>query len=177
LVAWLSERRRLLWATLRAGDAGPANGAREVLTQALTMVPAGHQIGLVRADAGFFVTAFVRFLDARDLPYIIVARLTPLVRKLVVQRIPEADWRPGGIAVADAMATVPVWQGQTRRFVCLRQSLAERPEASGRMLIECPGYTYRVFVPSVPYAAEVVTRGCTRGGRTARIGSKNSRRT
>lgn len=121
---------------------------------------AGHRIGLVRADAGFFVTAFLLCLEARDLPYIIVARLTPLVRKVVIHRIPEADWRPiaRGIAVADAMATLPAWRGQTRRFVCLRQTLTERPEASGRRLIECPGYTYRMFVTSVPYAAELVTR-------------------
>lgn len=160
LVAWLSERRRLLWATLRAGHAGTANGAREFLAQALTMLPAGHRIGLVRADAGFFVTTFLRCLEARDLPYIIVARLTSPVRKLVVQRIPEVEWRAvaPGIAVADGMASLPVWQGQCRRFVCLRQTLTERPEASGRRLIECPGYTYRVFVTSVPYAAELVTR-------------------
>lgn len=160
LVAWLSERRRLLWATLRAGHAGTANGAREFLAQALTMLPPGHRIGLVRADSGFCVTTFLAALEARDLPYIIVARLTPLVRKVVIHRIPEADWRPvaRGIAVADLTATVPAWRGQQRRFVCLRQALTERPAASGRRLIECPGYTYRVFVTSVPYAAELVTR-------------------
>lgn len=91
MVAWLSERRRLLWATLRAGHAGTANGAQEFLAQALTMLPPGHRIGLVRADAGFFVTTFLTALEARDLPYIIVARLTPLVRKLVIHRIPELD--------------------------------------------------------------------------------------
>lgn len=160
LVAWLSECRRLLWATLRAGHAGTANGAREFLAQALTMLPAGHRIGLVRADSGFCVTAFLATLEACELPYIIVARLTPLVRKLVIHRIPEIDWRPvaRGIVVADVMATVPAWRGQARRFVCLRQTLMERPDASGRRLIECPGYTYRVFVTTVPYAAEVVTR-------------------
>ena len=160
LVAWLSERRRLLWATLRAGHAGTANGAREFLAQALTMLPAEHRLGLVRADAGFFVAAFLEALEARDLPYIIVARLTPLVRTLVVHRIPETTWHPvaRGIAVADAMAALPVWRGRTRRFVCLRQALAERPDARGRRLLECPGYTYRVFVTTVPYAAELVTR-------------------
>jgi len=160
LVAWLGERRRLLWATLRAGHAGAANGAREFLAHALTMLPAGHQIGLVRADSGFFVTAFLQALEARDLPYILVARLTSTVRKLVIHRIPETEWRSvgRGIAVADITAALPTWQGQARRFVCLRQTLAERPDASGRRLIECPSYTYRVFVTSVPFAAELVTR-------------------
>jgi hypothetical protein len=160
LIAWLSERRRLLWATLRAGHAGTANGVREFLAQALTMLPPGHRIGLVRADAGFCVTAFLTALEARELPYIIMARLTPLVRKLVIHRIPEADWQPvtRGIAVADVMATLPAWRGQARRFVCLRQTLTERPTASGRRLLECPGYTYRVFITTVPFAAELVTR-------------------
>lgn len=56
------------------------------------------------------------------------------------------------------MAALPAWQGQSRRFVCLRQTLTERLDASGWRLLECPGYTYRIFVTTVPYAAEVVTR-------------------
>ncbi|HMS86543.1 MAG TPA: hypothetical protein PKD12_23175 [Nitrospira sp.] len=47
LVAWFSECRRLLWATLQAGHAGTANGAREFLAQAPMMLPSGHRIGLV----------------------------------------------------------------------------------------------------------------------------------
>jgi hypothetical protein len=43
-------------------------------------------------------------------------------------------------------------------MVCLRQALRERPQAAGRRLIECPGYTYQLMVTSVPYAAEVVCR-------------------
>lgn len=106
------------------------------------------------------MTAFLAGLDARELPYIIVARLTPLVQKLVIHRIPEADWRSvaRGVAVADKMVSLPAWHGQVRRFVCLRQTLTERPDASGRRLIECPGYTYRVLVTSVPFTAELVTR-------------------
>jgi hypothetical protein len=101
----LSERRRLLWATLRVGHAGTPNGAREFLAQALTMLPPGRRIGLVRPDTGFCVRAFLAALEAGELPYIIVARLTPLVRKLGIHRIPEIDWRPvaRGTAVADVM--------------------------------------------------------------------------
>lgn len=118
---------------MRAGHAGTATGAREFLAQALTMLPAGHRIGLVRAEAGFFVTAFWRGVEACELPSIIVARLTSPVRTLVVQRSPEAEWRPvaRGIAVADLLASLPVWQRQPRRCVCLRPTLIERPEAGG----------------------------------------------
>src|SRR6266496_3110864 len=89
-----------------------------------------------------------------------VARLTAVVRKIVLHRIPSTAWRvvARGVEVADLKASLPNWRGAKRRFVCLRQEIIERPEARGRRLVDCPGYTYRVVVTSVPHAAEVVTR-------------------
>lgn len=160
LIAFLSEARRLLWATLRAGRAGTANGCVELLTQALTLLPPGHRVALVRADAGFFLTRLLTFLEHQDLPYIIMARLTPVLRRVVLPRLPETAWRrvSKGVEVAEYTATLPSWAGHSRRFVCLRQALRERPHAAGRRLIDCPGYTYQLMVTSVPYAAEIVCR-------------------
>lgn len=160
LVAFLAEGRRLLWAVLRSGNSGSANGGVEFLKQALTVIPEGQRIGLVRADAGFFEKRLLEYLESQELPYIIVARLTAAVRKLVVHRLPSTSWRAvaRGIEVADLEVSLPNWKSVKRRFVCLRQEIAERPQASGRRLIECPGYSYRVMVTSVPYAAEIVTR-------------------
>lgn len=160
LIAFLAEGRRLLWATLRSGNSGSANGCVEFLKQSLTVIPEGQRIGLVRADSGFFEKRLLEYLESQELPYVIVARLTAVVRKLVVHRIPETAWRAvaRGIEVADLEVSLPNWKSVKRRFVCLRQEIAERPQASGRRLIECPGYSYRVMVTSVGYAAEVVTR-------------------
>src|SRR5512135_344280 len=160
LVAFLAEGRRLLWAVLRSGNSGSANGGVEFLKQALTVLPDGQRIGLVRADAGFFDKRLLEYLESQELPYIIVARLTRIVRRLVVHQLPSPSWRAvaRGIEVADLEASLPNWKAKKRRFVCLRQEISERPEASGRRLIDCPGYTYRVMVTSVPYAAEIVTR-------------------
>ena len=160
LVAFLAEGRRLLWATLRSGNSGSANGCVEFLKQALTVLPGGHRIGLVRADAGFFEKRLLEYLESQQLPYIIVVRLTAVVRKLVIHPIPATAWRmvARGVEVADLEVSLPNWKAVKRRFVLLRQELAERPEARGRRLIDCPGYTYRVMVTSVPYAAEVVSR-------------------
>jgi hypothetical protein len=160
LVAFLAEGRRLLWASMRSGNSGSANGCVEFLKQALTVLPEEHRIGLVRADAGFFEKRLLEYLENQQLPYIIVARLTAVVRKLVIHQIPSTGWRvvARGIDVADLEVSLPNWKAVKRRFVCLRQEIAERPEATGRRLIDCPGYTYRVMVTSVPYAAEVVSR-------------------
>jgi len=160
LVGFLAEGRRLLWATLRSGNSGSANGSVEFLKQALTVLPDGQRIGLVRADAGFFDKRLLEYLESQELPYIVVARLTRIVRKLVIHQIPAATWRTvaRGIEVADIEVSLPNWKAVKRRFVCLRQEISERPQASGRRLIDCPGYSYRVMVTSVGYAAELVTR-------------------
>lgn len=129
LIAFRSETRRLLWAMLRAGHAGTANGCIEFLRQALTLLPAGHQVAMVWADAGFFIAAFLTFLERHDLPSIIMARLTPPLHCVVLHPLSESIWRrvSRGIDVAECTATLPSWRGQSRRFVCLRQELRERP--------------------------------------------------
>src|SRR4029077_14929767 len=81
LVAFLAEGRRLLWAVLRSGNSGSANGCVEFLKQALEVLPAGQRIGLVRADAGFFEKRLMEYLEGQELPYIMVARLTQVVRQ------------------------------------------------------------------------------------------------
>ena len=65
LVAFLAEGRRLLWASMRSGNSGSANGCVEFMKQALTVVPQGHRIGLVRADAGFFEKRFLEYLESQ----------------------------------------------------------------------------------------------------------------
>jgi hypothetical protein len=70
LVAFLAESRRLLWATLRSGNTGSANGSVEFMRQALRVLPPGHGIGLVRADVGFFEKRFLEHLEQGQLPYI-----------------------------------------------------------------------------------------------------------
>ena len=133
LVAFLAEGRRLLWAVLRSGNSGSANGCVEFLKQALTVLPAGQRIGLVRADAGFFEKRLLEYLESQELPYIIVARLTQVVRKLVIRQIPARAWRvvARGIEVADLEVSLPNWKTVKRRFVCLRQEILSGPRPAG----------------------------------------------
>lgn len=93
VVGFLAEARRLLWATLRSGNIGSANGCVEFIRQALTRLPMGHRIGLVAGRCGFFREKFSEHLESEGLPYIIVARLTAVVHKMVLHRIRSTAWR------------------------------------------------------------------------------------
>ena len=170
LLAFVRETQRLLWVALRPGKAGPANGCIEWLRQAIKSPWSGPTPdSLCLGSFGFFAQ--------NALPYIIMARLTPVLRRLVIHRLPETAWRrvSPGITVAETLVTLPCWKGQVRRMVCLRQALRERPQAARRRLIECAGLPSQLIVPSVPYADEVVC--CMQDGPIVKTGSRSSKTT
>jgi len=47
---------------------------------------------------------------------------------------------------------------RTRRFVVVREQLRETKRSPGRKLLEVSGYTFRVFVTSLPDAPEEIWR-------------------
>ena len=137
LIAFLAEGRRLLWATLRSGNSGSANGCVEFLKQALTVIPEGQPIGLVRADSGFFEKRLLEYLESQELPYVIVARLTAVVRKLVVHRIAGTAWRAvaRGIEVADLEVSLPNWKS-SQEALCLSAPRDSRAAPSQRSTLD-----------------------------------------
>src|SRR5205814_1339715 len=61
----------------------------EFLKEALALWGQREKIRLLRADSGFFDDKLLSFLEQRLLPYIVVARLTPWVKR-AAQRV--AQW-------------------------------------------------------------------------------------
>ena len=43
---------------------------------------------------------------------------------------------------------------QPRRVVLIRHLKMQRPEAGGKFLLECPGYSFQVLVTNLPEAVE-----------------------
>jgi hypothetical protein len=115
------------------------------LSEALALLPEGWRIRCVRADSGFFDQALLGFLEERGLPYIIVARLTQQVKRRVQSA--ALVWRDigGGYAVSSFTLKLQGW-GDTRRFVVVREQVRDGKSAVGRMLIDVPGYTFRIWV-------------------------------
>src|SRR5260370_22939247 len=81
LLAVLSEAHLLLHGWLRSGNCGTSRGVEEFLKEALALWGQRQKIRLVRADSGFFDDKLLSFLEQRRLPYIVVARLTPWIKR------------------------------------------------------------------------------------------------
>jgi hypothetical protein len=114
------------------------------LQEALALLPAGTSIRTVRADSGFFDQALLQWLEERALPYVIVAALTPHLKR---QCAGIKDWTviDEELAVAELHLQLLGWS-KARRFVVVRQRVREDQLTRGRRLLDVPGYTFRLWV-------------------------------
>ena len=56
------------------------------------------------------------------------------------------------------LVSLPAWHGQVRRFVCLGQTLTERPDASGRRLRAIRDLVFLVGADPIPHARRLRVR-------------------
>jgi hypothetical protein len=160
LLAVLSEAHFLLHGWLRSGNCGTARGVEEFLKEALALWGQRQKIRLLRADSGFFEDQLLSFLEQRQLPYIVVARLTKWVKRSA-QRVEQ--WREvdENFAVGEFRLRLHSWKLE-RRFVAIRERVREGRDSVGRKLIDVPGYTFRVFVTGCSDAPEEIWRDYNR---------------
>ncbi len=156
LVAVLAEVPFVLHGWLRSGNCSSARGVVEFLKEALALAPAALKIRCVRADSGFFEDGLLTFLEQRNLAYIVVARLSASVQRsgAGLQTWIRLD---ENYAVGELSLQLFGWS-KPRRFVVVRERVREGKAAVGRMLLEVPGYTYRIFVTNRTEAPEVIWR-------------------
>jgi hypothetical protein len=128
----------------------------EFLKEALALWGQRQKIRLLRADSGFFEDLLLSFLEQRQIPYIVVARLTKWVKR-AAQRVEV--WREvdENFAVGEFRLKLLGWSAE-RRFVVVRERVREGRDSVGRKLIDVPGYTFRVFATSCADAPAQIWR-------------------
>lgn len=144
LLAVLAEAPLVLHGWLRSGNTGAARGVVPFLQEALALLPEGMWLRCVRADSGFFEEGLLAFLEERQLPYVIVARMTRVLKRRCagIREWQEVD---ENYAVGEFTAQLLGWS-KARRFVVVRERVRENKDAVGRLLLDVPGYTFRVWV-------------------------------
>src|SRR3954470_14577975 len=160
LLAVLSEAHFLLHGWLRSGNCGTSRGVEEFLKEALALWGQRQKIRLLRADSGFFDDQLLRFLEQRLLPYIVVAKLTPWVKR-AAQRVEQWTILDDDYAAGEFRLQLHGWSVE-RRFVVLRERVREGRDSVGRKLIDVPAYTFRVFVTSSADLPQEIWRGYNR---------------
>jgi hypothetical protein len=130
LLAFVAEARMVANFWLRPGNANSANNILQFLEA--TFHHLGNKtVGLLRADSGFFDEAVFSLLEGRQIPYIIAARLTQPLQRLLYQ---ASDWWAiaPGLELTEIRYCASSWSA-SRRLIVVRQSIKRR-EAPGKTL-------------------------------------------
>lgn len=152
LLAGLAEAKMIANYWLRSGNTACVNGAAEFLRQTMQRLPKHIRVGLLRGDAGFGDASMQEAAESLGLKFIFVARLTQKVQTLC--RHDETHWQAtevAGLSVQEVELDQP-----GRRLIVLRQKIAERPEAGGKMLLALDGYRFQALVTNLPPDVDAV---------------------
>ena len=131
LLAFIDETRMVANFWLRPGNTSSSNNILEFLSATLRHL-GSKTVGLLRADSGFFDDAVMNFLHARQIAYIISARLTQPLQQRVVSQCQFWAIAPG-LEVGEISYQAAGWQA-SRRIVVVRQSVKVRAQAPGKTL-------------------------------------------
>lgn len=142
LVCFEGQTRDCWHGELRPGDAYTATGTVWLLRACFAKLPATVRQIRVRADVGFYNYKIVRAIEARRAKCVIVARLTPPLKRLIPGlRYTEVRH---GLAVAECQYQPHGWP-QPYRFVVVRKTLPEE-ETAQTTLFTLGRYSYHAFV-------------------------------
>jgi hypothetical protein len=144
LLAVLSEVHVVLHGWLRAGATTACSGVVNFLREALEMArQAGISIHTLRADCGFYGQALLGFLEEQGLGYVVIARQTGRMERLM-RGITQWQKLANGSELGEFTAAVGDWK-VARRFIVLRREARERRQEG--LLLSLPSrHIYRVLV-------------------------------
>jgi len=166
LLGMVAEAKLVAGFWLRPGNSRCDNNVVAFTHELLRRLPPSIRLGLVRADSGFCYESWLEMLEARRLAYIVVGRIYEPVRHLIKNMTRWQRTELAGTEVAEEIYEGWNWS-KPRRVVLLRHLQSRRPEAGGKLLLDCPGYVYQVLVTSLPLtvsALEVWRRYNQRAG-------------
>lgn len=148
LIAALAEAKLIANYQLRSGNSACVNGAAEFLRATVAQLPSHVRLGLLRADGGFGHGSFLNAAEELKLAYIVVARFTQPVQTLC--RHQDDQWRKTEVEGFEVQEAPSERVG--RRLILIRQRIAERPQAGGKLLLNVPAYRFQALWTNLPMA-------------------------
>jgi Transposase DDE domain group 1 len=131
---------------LRPGDVHTSSGTLDLLAACFAKIPTRVRLTIVRADKGFYDHKLIEWLEARRARFVIVARLTPPIKR----KLPHLrDGSPSrGVEVAEFRYQPTRWP-QPYRFIVIRRPEPEDPTEQ-LTLFKLGKYHYQVLVTNLP---------------------------
>jgi len=146
LMAFISQTRMVANAWVRPGNTADSSNCEAFLQETLHHALAGQQVGLLRADSGFYTESILNTLESGSINYVIAARLYANVKR----QIYGLD---DGTHVCRGIDVTPMHfsheGGKKRRYIIVRKATDIRPKAGGKQLFDDPGYRFSCYVTNM----------------------------
>jgi len=163
LMAFIADVEMVANFWLRSGDAHTANNFEAFLEQTLSNLE-NKTIGLLRADTGFYSKKIFELLENRPTPisYVIGCPMYVTIQRTIRS---HKVWMQldDGIEIAHTFYQSPTWD-KPRRLIMVRQKVAQRPKATGKMLRLFEddeimnGYRYSCYITNLSLPAAEIWR-------------------
>ena len=156
LLATLDENRVVIHAWLRSGNTASVTGAVEFMREAMSAMPAGAAVRVVRGDSGFDSEKVFVYLEGEKLRYAVSARFTRGVQHAAYG---ITDWREldEEASVGETVFQAKSWS-RGRRLVVIRQRKREKDYVRGRELFDDKAYVYQGIFTDLACPPEEVWR-------------------
>jgi hypothetical protein len=150
LLAFLAEPKLVAGFWLRPGNTVSFNNVISFTLWVLHLLPRHVRIGLVRADSGFCLQAWLELLETYRLSYIVVGKLHQPVRHLLSKEQHWEQTEVEGTQVSQCIYQGPDWP-QPRRLILVRHQELPKKRSGGKQLVEVPGYRFQVLVTNLSW--------------------------
>jgi len=133
-------------AWMRPGNTSDLNNYQAFLEETFDEVLCEKEIGLVRADSGFYADDFLNWFETRGLDYIIAVKFYQTI-KYEIGAIEQ--W----ISITDGLDVCNFYfkpkNGKKRRYIVVRKAIRKYPKSGGKLLFDEPAYRYSVYVTNL----------------------------
>ncbi len=146
LIAFIDQTRMVVNAWMRSGNTADLNNWEDFLYETFKVILRNKEVGLVRADSGFYSNEFLKWFEKEKLNYIIAVKFYENI-KYQIGAVKEWTNITYGLDVCE-MKFKPD-NGEMRRYIIVRKKLSKYPNSGGKLLFDEPTYRYSAYVTNL----------------------------
>ena len=146
LMAFIDQTKMVANAWMRAGNTSDLNNYDAFLTETFDVALKDKEIGLVRADSGFYSNNFLKWFEKRDLNYVIAVKFYENI-KYQIGKIETWVEITNGLDVCNLYFKPD--SGEKRRYIIVRKRISKYPNSGGKLLFDEPTYRYSAYVTNL----------------------------
>ena len=147
LMAFIDQTKMVANAWQRAGNSSDLNNYEAFLNETFDICLKDKEIGLVRADSGFYSDKFLQWFETRELNYIVAVKF---YKNFTYEIASISQWSSitKGLDVAEIYFK-PQSSNSKRRYIIVRKRVQNYPNSGGKLLFEEPIYRYNAYVTNL----------------------------